>query len=210
MSKRRWLLLWMPASSVGWPVLYIMWLATGIHVMVGGLLFYGVKVAVSGAVAGLCAGFLQQRVLRRRGRGRLSWLLGTTGGWMLGSFFGVLLTVLPAVQELNLPATSAPTGGYLLDFYARLSFDHFVWGGLLGGLGIGLGPWWVLRRWWSGALLWIPINALSWAGAWMLGFTVERILIWPWVAAWILPGLLTGLVLYEVSGRAEAARLPAT
>ena len=200
-------LVWALASTVGWTVLYILLVMAGIDVLFGGLLFYVAKVAVSGAVAGLCVGFVQHQILRRRGLGPLPWVLGTTGGWMLGSLLGVLLTVLPVVQEIKLPPTGAGTA-YLLDFYARLSADHFVWGGLLGGLGIGLGQWWALRRVWAGALLWIPLNALSWAGAWTVGFAAERILIWPWIAAWILPGVLTGIVLYVVFERTETARMP--
>ncbi len=161
----------------GWSF-WVQWvLATGLGFLVS-LLFVEIGIrpylgGISGAVGSSVIAIAQWLVLRQRFSQISWWIIATITAWLLigSSNFGALGWIAPRTDLMSI----------------RLLYGFFD--GIVVGVIIGLGQGFVLNRYFSNAVWWIPISSLSWAVALPSG--------------WVIGGILranTGLFFAEVIG----------
>lgn len=133
--------------------------------------------AVHGAIGGTAIAIAQWLVLRQRVSQIGWWILATVVSWVFigGSGLGALGWIAPRTEQIGIRA-----------------FYGFLDGAMVGAF-LGLGQWFVLRRYVSKAGWWIVATTVSWAIALPLGWIVGAI-----------AHSFTGLFLGEVMGLAVA------
>jgi hypothetical protein len=177
---------WTMACGVGWALALSMGLAVGrIAFGVDSSSVFGADIwtefgarqaviwAVFGAVVGAAMGMTQWVILRRQGYWATLWILNSTVGWAIGLTLG-----LATIWVLGLGVGRAVSGAVL---------------GVVLGTAVGLMQWIVLCERFDRSTWWIPVNSLSWAAGWALGWTGDGLARGSMIG--LVGGGLTGVVL---------------
>ncbi len=145
----------------------LQWIALTVLGIVAGLalaLPLGVPIfAVLGAMAGtpivlgivgLSLGTAQWPIIRRHITSSAWWVVGSAVGMAVGLTLGVIL-----VEQIGRAIFGGPINFRMLGVAARAASFGTI--GLIGGAGVGLAQWLVLRRQAAKCVRWIYFNALS-------------------------------------------------
>jgi hypothetical protein len=145
----------------------LQWMALTVVGIVAGLalaLPLGVPIfAVLGAMAGtpivlgivgLSLGTAQWPVIRRHISSSMWWVVGSAVGMAAGLTLGVIL-----VEQIGRAVAGGPVNFRMLGIAGRAASFGTI--GLIGGAGVGLAQWLVLRRQAARCDQWIHVNALS-------------------------------------------------
>ena len=120
---------------------------------------------VTGGVLGATIGTGQWLLLRRRTPVTVRWVLASVVGGMIGMALGMTLEPNGDTATIVRDATREAT--------ARVIPWRVAWqtgvAGLLFGVGIGLGQWYILRQYARSAYWWILANGIAWLVGWGLG-----------------------------------------
>jgi len=205
----RWVLLlvWTVSTLLGFvlftvPIFPLFLLDRGLW----GYLVWSAAGALVGLLIGTVVGYSQRRVLPPHLAWAASWTWATALGWAIGGSLAV--TMYGGITGLNRGELGL-VGGALL--------------GPVGGVGIGVGQWLLLRRHLPAAGWWIVATVGAWgAGAVSTGLLLTA--LWPLILrrepilAWLiwcivvpyagLPGLLTGLLWRKLVGRSTNQPTP--
>lgn len=106
------------------------------------------------AIVGLSLGTAQWPIIRRHISSSAWWVVGSAVGMAAGLTLGVIL-----VEQIGRAVAGGPVNFRMLGVPARAASFGTI--GLIGGAGVGLAQWLVLRRQAANCGRWIPVNALS-------------------------------------------------
>jgi hypothetical protein len=105
-------------------------------------------------IVGLSLGTAQWPVIRRHISSSAWWVVGSAVGMALGLTLGVVL-----VEQIGRAIFGGPINFRMLGVLARAASFGTI--GLIGGAGVGLAQWLVLRRQAAKCGRWVPVNAVS-------------------------------------------------
>lgn len=105
-------------------------------------------------IVGLSLGTAQWPVIRRHISSSMWWVVGSAVGMAAGLTLGVIL-----VEQIGRAAAGGPVNFRMLGIAGRAASFGTI--GLIGGAGVGLAQWLVLRRQAARCARWIHVNALS-------------------------------------------------
>jgi hypothetical protein len=150
---------------------------------------------LTGAVLGATIGAAQWLLLRRRTPVTYWWVLGSIAGGMIGMALGMALEPTSDASTMVRDATREAAA---LVIPWRVAWQTGV-AGLLFGIGMGVGQWYILRLFARSAYWWIFANGL----AWMVGLGTGALLAEAitTLGALLVTGLIAATITAQVMER---------
>jgi hypothetical protein len=148
------------AEQLQWSALTVLGIAAGLALALPlGVPIFAVLGAMAGTpivlgIVGLSLGTAQWPVIRRHISASAWWVVGSAAGMAVGLTLGVVL-----VEQIGRALFGGPINFRMLGVFARAASFGTI--GLIGGAGVGLAQWLVLRRQAAKCGRWIHVNALS-------------------------------------------------
>jgi hypothetical protein len=148
------------AERLQWSALTVLGIAAGLALALPlGVPIFAVLGAMAGTpivlgIVGLSLGTAQWPVIRRHISSSAWWVVGSAVGMAVGLTLGVIL-----VEQIGRAIAGGPINFRMLGVAARAASFGTI--GLIGGAGVGLAQWLVLRRQAAKCGRWVHVNALS-------------------------------------------------
>jgi hypothetical protein len=148
------------AERLQWSALTVLGIVAGLALALPlGVPIFAVLGAMAGTpvvlgIVGLSLGTAQWPVIRRHISSSAWWVAGSAVGMAVGLTLGVVL-----VEQIGRAVAGGPINFRMLGVPARAASFGTI--GLIGGAGVGLGQWLVLRRQAAKCSRWVHVNALS-------------------------------------------------
>ena len=148
------------AERLQWMALTVLGIVAGLAMALPlGVPIFAVLGAMAGTpivlgIVGLSLGTAQWPIIRRHISSSAWWVVGSAVGMAAGLTLGVIL-----VEQIGRAMAGGPINFRMLGVPARAASFGTI--GLIGGAGVGLAQWLVLRRQAARCRRWIPVNALS-------------------------------------------------
>jgi hypothetical protein len=148
------------AERLQWSALTVLGIVAGLALALPlGVPIFAVLGAMAGTpivlgIVGLSLGTAQWPVIRRHISASAWWVVGSAAGMAVGLTLGVVL-----VEQIGRAIFGGPINFRMLGVFARAASFGTI--GLIGGAGVGLAQWLVLRRQAAKCGRWIHVNALS-------------------------------------------------
>jgi hypothetical protein len=148
------------AERLQWIALTVLGIVAGLALALPlGVPIFAVLGAMAGTpivlgIVGLSLGTAQWPVIRRHISSSAWWVVGSAVGMAVGLTLGVIL-----VEQIGRSMAGRPINFRMLGVLARAASFGTI--GLIGGAGVGLAQWLVLRRQAAKCVVWVHANALS-------------------------------------------------
>jgi len=148
------------AERLQWIALTVLGIVAGLALALPlGVPIFAVLGAMAGtpivlSIVGLSLGTAQWPVIRRHISGSAWWVVGSAVGMAAGLTLGVIL-----VEQVGRALFGGPINFRMLGVAQRAASFGTI--GLIGGAGVGLAQWLVLRRQAAKCSRWVHVNALS-------------------------------------------------